>query len=231
MKTTLFCSLAGLMLVANTAQAGGALAGVGIPDNMDFYAGGSMGLSSQDGACSSLSNPITCEDSGTGYKVFAGARLKPNTPEGTLPTIGIEGGYIDFGESKAGGLASRPNADPYGKTSSNSDLSGIYAAGTAFMPVAPRVELLAKAGIMHWSQENKQATVVDSDPDPASDDRNVSSSSSDSGFGGLLGAGAQYKVTDNISVRGEYERGFGVGNNNTKTEPGLLSIGAVLSTL
>ena len=45
-----------------------------------------------------------------------------------------------------------------------------------------------------------------------------------------LGVGAQYQLTDNLSVRGEYERGFGIGKDANKTDPSLLSVGAVFST-
>jgi len=229
MKIYLSCTFAGVALWASTAHAGGGMEGFGVPSNMDFYAGGSIGMASQDGACNTLSGSTGCTDSGTGYKVFAGAHLKPNAPDGTLPKLGVEGGYIKFdGSSATSELLLRPNSPPIGRTSTSSDLSGIYAAGTVSMPVAPRVEILGKAGVMHWSQDNKNTTVIDDDPE---DERNQSTSSSESGFGGLLGAGAQYKINDNFSVRGEYERGFGVGKGASKTEPSLLSVGAVFSTL
>jgi outer membrane autotransporter protein len=199
--------------------------GFGVPSNMDFYAGGSVGMASQDGACNTLSGSTDCTDSGMGYKVFAGAQLKPNAPDGTLPKLGVEGGYIKFAESGASADFSRaPGRPTIGTTSASSDLSGIYAAGTVSMPVAPRVEVLGKAGIMHWNQEN--TTQINEDGEAP-----ITQSSSESGFGGLLGAGAQYKINDNFSVRGEYERGFGVGKGASKTEPSLLSVGAVFSTL
>ncbi|MDD5394570.1 MAG: outer membrane beta-barrel protein [Thiothrix sp.] len=228
MKTYLSCTFAGVALWASAAHAGGGMEGFGVPSNMDFYAGGSVGTASQDGACNTLSGSTGCTDSGTGYKVFAGAQLKPNAPDGTLPKLGVEGGYIKFGESSSAGELLSVRGIPIGSSSAKSDLTGIYAAGTVSMPVAPRVEILGKAGVMHWSQENKSTAVIDDDPE---DERNQSTSSSESGFGGLLGAGAQYKINDNFSVRGEYERGFGVGKGASKTEPSLLSVGAVFSTL
>ena len=222
------------MLLANTAEAGGGMEGFGVPSNMDFYGGGSVGMTSQDGACGSIANPTGCEDSDKGYKIFGGARLKPNTEPGALPSLGVEGGYINFGESSAtGDLMSGPENRrvDQGDIVSSSELSGIYAAGVAFMPVAPKTEILAKAGIMRWNQENtyKQTVLDNGVPDPE-DERNLSTSTSESGFGGLLGVGAQYQMTDNLSVRGEYERGFGIGKDANKTDPSLLSVGAVFST-
>ena len=222
------------MLLANTAEAGGGMEGFGVPSNMDFYGGGSVGMTSQDGACGSIANPTGCEDSDKGYKIFGGARLKPNTEPGALPSLGVEGGYINFGESSAtGDLMSGPENRrvDQGDIVSSSELSGIYAAGVAFMPVAPKTEILAKAGIMRWNQENtyKQTVLDNGVPDPE-DERNLSTSTSESGFGGLLGVGAQYQMTDNLAVRGEYERGFGIGKDSNKTDPSLLSVGAVFST-
>lgn len=224
------------MLLTNTAEAGGGMEGFGVPSNMDFYGGGSVGMTSQDGACGSIANPTGCEDSDKGYKIFGGARLKPNTEPGALPSLGVEGGYINFGESSATGdlMHVRPDySEDQGDIVSSSELSGIYAAGVAFMPVAPKTEILAKAGIMRWSQKNnyKQTVIYDGVPDPEDEEgRNISTSTSDSGFGGLLGVGAQYQMTDNLAVRGEYERGFGIGKDSNKTDPSLLSVGAVFST-
>jgi opacity protein-like surface antigen len=191
-------------------------------------------MTSQDGACGSIANPSGCEDSDKGYKIFGGARLKPNTEPGALPSLGVEGGYINFGESSAtGDLMSGPENRrvDQGDIVSSSELSGIYAAGVAFMPIAPKTEILAKAGVMRWNQENtyKQTVLDNGVPDPE-DERNLSTSTSESGFGGLLGVGAQYQMTDNLAVRGEYERGFGIGKDANKTDPSLLSVGAVFST-
>lgn len=216
------------MLLANTAEAGGGMEGFGVPSNMDFYGGGSVGMTSQDGACGSIANPTGCEDSDKGYKIFGGARLKPNTEPGALPSLGVEGGYINFGESSATGTSSRrEESTPFFNDSSTSELSGIYAAGVAFMPVAPRTEVLAKAGVMRWNQKNKVSKTEIEDPIGGD---NQSTSTSESGFGGLLGVGAQYQMTDNLAVRGEYERGFGIGKDANKTDPSLLSVGAVFST-
>lgn len=220
--------------MANTAEAGGGMEGFGIPPNMDFYGGGSIGTTSQNGACGSIANFTGCDDASDGYKIFGGARINPQIHSGTLPSLGVEGGYINFGESHATGdlMSARIGfSEDQGDISSSSNLDGIYAAGVAFMPVAPKTEIFAKAGIMRWSQKNTyQQTVIDGGVVDPLDERNVSTSTTETGFGGLLGVGAQYQMTDNLSVRGEYERGFGIGKDTRKTEPSLLSIGAVFST-
>lgn len=234
--------------MANTAYAGGGLEGYGVPSNMDFYGGGSVGMAKQDGACRLINGGSDCKNSGTGYKVFAGARLTPNQqyssssvlgyagenpPQNpqtttTLPTLGIEGGYINFGKSSTSGTLLSTRGGIIGSTAASDELTGLYAAGTVSMPVAPRTEVMAKAGVLRWSQDGQNNTTITGLPN---DPRNQSTSSSKSGFGTLLGVGAQYQLMDNVSIRGEYEQGFGVGDGNSATKPSLLSVGAVFSTL
>lgn len=216
------------MLLTNIAEAGGnGLEGYGVPSNMEFYGGGSIGSASQDASCT-LDNSKSCSDKDTGYKVFAGARLTPDTEPGSLPTLGVEGGYINFGKSSSSGDLLSTRGNDIGDTSANSDVTGLYAAGVAFMPVAPQTEVFAKAGVIRWNQDNKYAQSETEDPES---DLNYSQSSSRSGFGGIAGVGAQYKVTDNVAVRGEYEQGFSIGKDKNKTNPSLLSVGAVFSSL
>lgn len=225
MKTYFSCSLAGIVLLAaNNTHAGGGMEGFGVPSNMNFYIGASAGTAAQDGACDVLDNQNACDDSGSGYKVFAGTRLSPQTQNANLPVLGVEGGYINFGESTAKGDLINIRQFDIGDTSSSSNLSGFYAVATASKEIAPRTTLFGKGGALYWTQENEtsiQETGLSE----------VKTSSEESGFGGLLGLGAEYQMTDNLSVRGEYERGFGVGKDDTKTDPSLLSVGAVFSTL
>ena len=48
----------------------------------------------------------------------------------------------------------------------------------------------------------------------------------------MLGGGAQFKVTENISIRGEYEHIFGTGKDTDyESDAGLYSVGAIFSTL
>lgn len=241
MKTLLSCSLAGAVLLTKIAYAGGGLEGYGVPSNMDFYGGGSVGMAKQDGACRLLNGGSNCENSGTGYKLFAGARLTPTSSSTlgyagenpapntqTLPTLGVEGGYINFGKSSTTGTLLSTRGGIIGNTAASDELTGLYAAGTVSMPVAPRTEVMAKAGVLRWSQDSQTSATVTGLPN---DSRNQSSSSSQSGFGTLLGVGAQYQLMDNVSIRGEYEQAFGVGKDNSATKPSLLSVGAVFSTL
>lgn len=236
MKTSISCSIAGLVLLANAAYAGG-LEGFGVPSNMNFYGGGSVGMASENGACNATAGATNCEDSSTGYKVFAGARLNPKSDSvssfavqadgsvapSSLPALGVEAGYINFGESSAEGIILSPRGIKIGDSKTSNETSGMYLSAVGYMPVAPRTELIGKAGLLYWSQDGK----LDAPADPTQNE-----SSSESGVGTLLGAGAQYQVNDNLSIRGEYEKAFGVGSDTKyESDPGLLSVGAVFSTL
>jgi opacity protein-like surface antigen len=226
MKTYLSCSLAGFALLANVVYAGG-MVGYGVPSNLSFYAGGSAGTVSQKGACGAVNNAEDflssneCNDSNTGYKVFAGTRISPRANPQKFPSLGAEAGYINFGESTAKGHILR---SPGGfDTQGSSKLSSVYAAGVGYLPVTPRTELLGKAGIAHWQQDGKYEV-------PDDTDRNTSSSSSGDGL--LLGAGAQYQVNPNFAVRGEYEQVLDTASDTPfASDASLLSVGAVFSTL
>jgi outer membrane immunogenic protein len=65
---------------------------------------------------------------------------------------------------------------------------GVYAVG--FLPVTDRVELLGRVG---WATIDAQGTLGD-----------FSAGADDDGIG--VGIGAQYHVTDNFAVRGDYTR-------------------------
>lgn len=230
MKTIISCSLAGLALLANAANAGG-MEGYGVPSNVSVYGGASAGMATHEGACIAANASSNCEDTSSGYKVFVGTRVAPQPnnyvatpgglmPSSSLPTLGVEAGYIDFGDSTADGKAGR--ADIYDANFS-SDLSASYLAGVGYVPVAPRTELLGKAGVAFWKQNGKREVEQDSE---------MNIETSNSGAGMLLGAGAQYKLNDNLSVRGEYEHVFGTGKDTSfESDAGLYSIGAVFSTL
>lgn len=230
MKTIISCSLAGLALLANTTYAGG-MEGYGVPSNISAYAGASAGIASHEGACLADSTSTDCEDTSTGHKVFAGVRAAPNnngfiaTPAGvvpaaSLPSLGLEAGYLDLGESTAKGKAGR--ADIY-DTNLHSDLSASYLAGVGYVPVAPRTELLGKVGAAYWKQNGSKEVPEDTD---------LNTTSTNSGVGMLLGGGAQVHINPNLSLRGEYEHIFGTAEDTEyQSDAGLLSVGAVFSTL
>lgn len=229
MKILLSCSVAGLALLANSVYAGG-LEGYGAPSNVSLYGGLSAGLSSHDGACAT--DTTDCKDGDTGRKTFVGLRAAPNqnpselwaTPAGvmpasSLPTMGVELGYMDLGENTAKGTAGREGIYD---SELQSELSASYVAGVGYVPVAPRTELLGKVGAAFWKQNGSKTVAEDAELD---------TNSTNSGVSMLLGAGAQVKLNPNLSLRGEYERVLGTAAaTDYEADASLLSVGAVFST-
>ena len=229
MKTLISCSLAGMALLANTAFAGG-MEGYGVPSNVSLYAGASAGMASQEGACVADSTSTDCKDTDGGHKFFAGLRATPSRsgylatpggiiPSNSLPTLGVEAGYIELGESTANGTAGRSGIYD---TNLSSDLSASYLAGVGYVPVAPNTELLGKVGAAYWKQ-NGSKTVPE--------DTSMNTTSANSGLGMLLGGGAQVQINPNLALRGEYEHVFGTAaDTEYESDASLLSVGAVFST-
>ena len=225
MKQYINWSIASALLLSQSiVHAGGSgLTGSGVPSNMKFYAGASAGLSSHDGACKANADGLlSCDDNDTGYKVFGGVRLNPENSSVVLPALGVEGGYINFGENKAEGDILSSRKVPIGTGTSSNTITGTYLAGVGYMPVAENTEIMGKAGAVFWDQ-NYERTVAN--------DPTLNAKTSDSGVGMLVGAGIQHKFSPNLAVRGEYERALKVGKDTVnETDASLLSVGAVFST-
>jgi len=128
-------------------------------------------LATNEGACLADATSTDCEDSPTGSKYFAGVRASPNnqgflaTPTGvipasSLPTLGVELGHMDLGENTANGTAGRSGIYD---SKLKSDLSANYLSGVAYVPVAPRTELLGKVGAAYWKQNGSKTVAEDAD--------------------------------------------------------------------
>lgn len=229
MKIIISCSLAGLALLANTAFAGG-MEGYGIPSNISVYGGASAGRVTNDGACVADATSTDCKDSATGSKYFAGVRATPNSqgflatptgviPSASLPTLGVEAGHMELGESTANGTAGRSGIYD---SKLKSELSANYLAGVGYVPVAPRTELLGKVGAAYWKQNGSKTVAEDTE---------LNTSSTNSGVSLLLGGGAQVNINPNLAIRGEYERILGTAADTAyESDADLLSVGAVFST-
>lgn len=165
----------------------------------NFYLGASAGMANQ----SDYDDGTT-----TAGKIFGGVRV--------TNMLGAEVGYAKLGESE--------NTGTDGRLASNikSDTSALYAAGVAYLPLAPRVELMGKAGVLWWEQDNnKNVALIDEQ-----------TQSNDSGVSPLLGAGVQYRLNQNLHIRGEWEHAFGTGEaGDSETDVDMLTVGVSLSTL
>ncbi|MEZ5477208.1 MAG: outer membrane beta-barrel protein [Thiolinea sp.] len=128
------------------------------------------------------------DGSSSAGKLFGGVRYRQ---------IGAEVGYAKLGEVETVSTSGRLDSNL------KSDTGGLYAAAVGYMPVYYRTELIGKLGAMYWDQENSEQTdLIDEQ-----------GSSSDSGLSPLLGIGAQYQLSQNLHLRGEWEHVFAAGED------------------
>lgn len=114
-------------------------------------------------------------DTSTGVKVYGGFQV--------TPAIGVEAGYVHFGEIEENdpefSLSYKPNA--------------FYAAVTGTMPISPMFDLIGKVGVAR--SDSKIA--VSYLGQRAALDNDVT--------GAFFGFGVQYKFSDTMSFVAEYE--------------------------
>lgn len=182
------------------------------PTGTDFmngtklYAGASIGMGQQGDTCNDPFFNGSCDNRDSAWKVFGGARFNP--------MLGAEIGYNQLGNTRKNGTSGGSNA------SMDNSLSGISASGVGYLPVAPDIEAFGKAGALFWNRETTQTTGTSS------------TSSKADGVSPLLGVGAQYRLNDNLHLRGEWEHMFNTGADSVyETDADLYSVGLSYSTL
>ncbi len=111
------------MLVVLSLTSTSALAGSG-----ESYIGLTLGPTDFD-ICGSFG---TCNDSDTGFKIFAGSGINEN--------FDIEVSYFNLGSANYGWFG----------TKINFDVTGIAVDGVAKLPVGDQVEVFGKAGLALW---------------------------------------------------------------------------------
>lgn len=146
-----------------------------------------------------------------GWKAYGGYKVTDN--------FAVEGGYYSLGDSKETLKASE------GTISSDGSASGLGLSAVASLPVVDKLEVFGKAGLMKWQSEG---TIVVT---PTNSTTSQTASAEVDGTSLLLGVGASYKITDNLGVRGEYERFTRQDINEEDRDVGILSVGATFSTL
>ena len=156
-----------------------------------FYIGAAAGGATQD---IELGGPPEIEEDDTAFKVFGGYKF--DTP---VVDLGVELGYVDFGEAEINTGAGELAFDP----------AGINLWGIVGFELGP-VDLFAKLGVIAWDLETTTFA------GKASDD------GTDIGFG--LGAGFDI---GKVQIRGEYE--LYDPSDESVTMLSMLSIGVVYS--
>jgi len=171
-----------------------------------YYLGAGIGAGKQSGTCEeNFINDPSCDDSGVSYKLYGGARLNP--------MFGIEGGYRSFNDTKISGTDGSGNA-----TSLEKSISGYDVEAVRFFPVTQEIELFGKAGLMKWNQDTVKNETIGT------------TENSEDSVSLLLGGGAEYKMNDNIKLRGEWERVFNTGGtNSSETDIDMITAGVTFS--
>lgn len=196
-------------------------AGYGDPIN-DFsngpklYAGVSAGYSKQGDICNDPFFSGTCSNGDLNWKIMAGARFNP--------MFGAEISYNELGESSMSGSQ---NGNPATMTN---EVKSINLAGMGYMPVTPQIEAFGKAGVAFWQRDSERTTPDTTTTIPNS--KFITEQSNDKGQSPLLGVGAQFRMSPNVHVRGEWEHMFNVGSDSSyETDVDSYSLGLTYSTL
>lgn len=160
----------------------------------NWYAGVSIGQSKVDAVeCSpeiqALFFDISCnaDNKDTAYKFYGGYSV-PGAAQSNI-SAAIEFGYIDFGE-----VAITGNDSFFGPSRMSFSSSGFNIAGIANIRATDQFILFGKLGLLRW------------DNDFSNVDQIESFSESESGTDIMFGIGVAFEVSDQASIRAEWER-------------------------
>jgi len=191
-------------------------AGLVCAQGNNFYAIGGIGQSNVklkdeagpvlvDLGATGVSSSVDKKD--TAWKLGVGYQLSPN--------FAVEAGYVALGKvsNKARGTGGADTANAEYKSSA----LGLSALG--MLPINTDFSVFAKAGVAH--------TKITAKADLTVGGASASDSAKKREFVPVFGLGAEYKLTQAVAVRAEYERYFKVGDKNTTGESDVdfLSLG------
>ena len=145
-------------------------------------------------------NGQSSSDSKTGEKIYGGVNITNN--------FGAEAGYVNFGNTD------KSFSDGVNTSSYDVKSSAVYAAGTATAPINERFSVFGKLGVT--ANRAKVNTTVNG----------VSSSNTKTHTDALIGVGASYAITKELTAVAEYEN-FGkiARGNGTDIKADLVSVG------
>lgn len=144
----------------------------------------------------------------TGWKLFGGYKINE--------MFAVEGAYYNLADDfqRLGGTTGNTVNGLPETYQVATEVTGYAAAVKAGIEMDGNLGLFGKAGLMNWRKE------ITPHVGAPSDAKYMEHSGTDL----LVGVGAEYKVTDNIGVRGEYERVGGDLNQD------LYTLGATYET-
>ena len=148
------------------------------------------------------------DDNDLGWKLFAGYNFNQY--------FGAEFAYVDLGKAKAdiGAAEARRSRVADGAVSVSGEIDGFTFAGVGRYPVTGQFDIFVKAGGFYWDAKVNSSRAF-------TDGRFVylPGSESDSGISYVFGLGAEYGITENLSLRAEWERyGYDYDKNGLKSD-------------
>jgi len=183
-KQMLFLALSAA-LAATSAQAA----------DTGFYIGGSVGQAevSDFGAADldaelatlGITSSSSTDDTDTGWKLFAGYRF--------MKYLAVEGAYTNFGEATAHSIITPP-----GTVDTTLEAEAWTVSALGILPLGDQFSLFARLGVNFWNVDISAVGTGGGTTAAVSDD--------DDGTDMVYGVGAAYSFTNNLSVRGEWER-------------------------
>lgn len=173
----------------------------------NLYVGGSLGQSTSTCMLGKIAEDCDTD----GWKVFGGYKFTDN--------IAAEAGYYNIGSAEE-----TVNDPTFGTINASAEATGIGLTGVYSHELIGGLDVFGKAGVMLWNLEGKAQSVA------------ATAVEEEDGTSFLYGLGANYQVTDNIGVRGEWERytaeyknSAGYSQSN-ESDVDILSAGVTFST-
>ena len=175
-----------------------------------FYAGASLGRSGAGfGDCSSAFPSVqVCdvEDSDTGWKLFAGYRLRED--------IALEASYVDLGTFRIAAWGNFESA------ASTYKVSGLALDAVKTWSLGSRFGLSARIGVFAWT--------FDATTTASGFGGYTSSSRKSTDVNGDIGLGLKYDLYRDIAAQAEIQRFVRIGSSETgKSDIDLISAGIV----
>ena len=172
----------------------------GLAMGQGLYLGGAVGSSNFRQGCDGLQAGLSCKNTDSGWKGFAGYQLTRNW--------GVEAVAAEFGKAKASGA-------PLGTDiSAEARVWGYGLAGTGTWSVSKEYDVFGKLGMFHG--------IVESSATSGGMTAKVSGRSNTA----LVGAGARWNFSGNWGARLEWERFNKIGDSVTGTsDVTFISIG------
>jgi len=162
----------------------------------DWYLGAGVGSAHLKGGAASLDPNIAAEgtvisldDKSTGWKVFGGYQFNQIWAAEMI--------YAKFGKF------SLNHTVPGGTAVDRAKPDALCLAGVGTLPLNAKWSVLGKAGVCHWNDHPSQSESITAMVD----------GETSSGTDPMFGLGASYAVTNQVDIRGEWERYQNVVHN------------------